>query len=103
MIGSRHQARTRARPRDLAVAAACGVFVAVMVGMAYAAVPLYNWFCRATGFGGTTQVATAAPRNVLDRRVLMRFDANVAPGLPWRFQPERPAIEGRIGDGVTVD
>src|SRR5438874_10928001 len=88
---------------DLAVAGGCGVLVAGMVGMAFAAVPLYNWFCRATGFGGTTQVATAAPRNVLDRRVLVRFDANVAPGLPWRFQPEQPAIEVRIGDVVTVN
>src|SRR5438477_9594672 len=91
------------RRRDLLVAAACGAFAAVMVGMAFAAVPLYNWFCRATGFGGTTQVATVAPRNVLDRRVLVRFDANVAPGLPWRFEPERPVIEVRIGDVVTVN
>ena len=46
----------RARPRDLLIAAACGVFVALMVGLSYASVPLYTWFCRATGFGGTTQV-----------------------------------------------
>ena len=55
------------RRRDLLVAGACGAFAAVMVGMAFAAVPLYNWFCRATGFGGTTQVATAAPGHVLNR------------------------------------
>jgi cytochrome c oxidase assembly protein subunit 11 len=74
-----------------------------MVGMAFAAVPLYNWFCRATGFGGTTQVATTAPGHVLNRRILVRFDANVAPGLPWRFEPEQPVIEVRIGDVVTVN
>jgi cytochrome c oxidase assembly protein subunit 11 len=91
------------RRRDLLVAGACGAFAAVMVGMAFAAVPLYDWFCRATGFGGTPQVATAAPRNVLDRRVLVRFDANVASGLPWRFEPEQSAIEVRIGDVVTVN
>jgi cytochrome c oxidase assembly protein subunit 11 len=91
------------RRRDLLVAGACGVFAACMVGMAFAAVPLYNWFCRATGFGGTTQVATAAPRNVLDRRILVRFDANVAAGLPWRFEPEQPVIEVRVGDVVTVN
>ena len=51
------------RRRDVVVAAACGVLVAGMVGMAFAAVPLYNWFCRATGLGGTPQVATAAPGN----------------------------------------
>ena len=44
--------------RDAAVAAACGLFVAFMVGASYAAVPLYDWFCRTTGFNGTTQVAT---------------------------------------------
>jgi cytochrome c oxidase assembly protein subunit 11 len=91
------------RRRDLLVAVACGAFAAGMVGMAYAAVPLYNWFCRATGFGGTPQVATAAPGHVLERRILVRFDANVAPGLPWRFEPEQPAIEVRIGDVVTVN
>ena len=88
---------------DLAVAGGCGVLVAGMVGMAFAAVPLYNWFCRATGFGGTPQVASAAPGNVLDRRILIRFDANVAAGLPWRFGPEQPSVEVRIGDVVTVN
>jgi cytochrome c oxidase assembly protein subunit 11 len=91
------------RRRDLLVAGACGVFAAGMVGMAFAAVPLYNWFCRATGFGGTTQVATAAPGQVLSRRILVRFDANVAAGLPWRFEPEQPVVEVRIGDVVTVN
>jgi cytochrome c oxidase assembly protein subunit 11 len=91
------------RRRDLLVAVACGVFAAGMVGMAFAAVPLYNWFCRATGFGGTTQVATAAPGHVLNRRILVRFDANVAPGLHWRFEPEQSVIEVRIGDVVTVN
>jgi cytochrome c oxidase assembly protein subunit 11 len=91
--------RTR---RDLAVAAACGAFVAVMVGMAYAAVPLYDWFCRTTGFGGTTQVAQAAPGQVLERTVKVRFDGNVAPGLAWRFTPEQNAIDVRLGEAVTV-
>jgi cytochrome c oxidase assembly protein subunit 11 len=91
------------RRRDLAVAGACGVFVAAMVGMSFAAVPLYNWFCRTTGFAGTTQVATAAPGTVLDRRIEIRFDANVTGGLPWRFEPEENAIEVRIGDVVTVN
>ena len=90
------------RRRDLAVAAACGVFVATMLGAAYAAVPFYNWFCRATGFQGTTQVATAAPANVLDRKVKVRFDANVAGNLPWRFAPDQTAVEVRIGEVVTV-
>ena len=91
------------RRRDVMVGAACGVFVAAMVGAAYAAVPLYNWFCRTTGFGGTTQVATAAPSHVLDRKLKVRFDANVAGGLPWRFEPEQNSIEVRIGEVVTVN
>jgi cytochrome c oxidase assembly protein subunit 11 len=71
--------------------------------MAFAAVPLYSWFCRTTGFGGTTQVATLAPANVLDRRIEVRFDANVSGGLPWRFEPEQTSLVARIGEVVTVD
>jgi cytochrome c oxidase assembly protein subunit 11 len=90
------------RRRDAIVAFACGAFVAVMVGAAYAAVPLYDWFCRTTGFGGTTQVATAAPGQVLGRTVTVRFDGNVAGGLPWRFVPETPSVTVHIGEPVTV-
>ena len=89
--------------RDLIVAAACGVFVAAMVGMAYASVPLYDWFCRATGFGGTTQVAAGAPGQVLDRKVTVRFDANIGAGLAWQFEPERTSIKARLGEVVTVN
>jgi cytochrome c oxidase assembly protein subunit 11 len=92
-----------ARRRDLLTAAACGALVAVMVGMSYAAVPLYDWFCRATGFNGTTQVARSAPASVLDRKIIVRFDANVGGGLPWKFAPERTSIEVRLGEVVTVD
>jgi cytochrome c oxidase assembly protein subunit 11 len=92
----------RSRSRDLLVAAACGAFVAVMVGAAYAAVPLYNWFCRATGFGGTTQVAGSAPVQISQRRITVRFDANVTAGLPWKFEPEVHAVEARLGEVVTV-
>lgn len=88
--------------RDVMIAAVCGVIVAGMVGMSFAAVPLYNWFCRTTGFGGTTQVSTAAPGQVLERKLTVRFDSNVAPGLPWRFEPEKNSIQVRIGEVVTV-
>jgi cytochrome c oxidase assembly protein subunit 11 len=91
------------RRRDLLVAGACGAFAAAMVGMAFAAVPLYNWFCRSTGFAGTTQVASAAPGSVLDRKIVVRFDANVTGGLPWRFEPEQGSITARVGDVVTVN
>jgi cytochrome c oxidase assembly protein subunit 11 len=91
------------RRRDLLVAAACGVFAAGMVGMAFAAVPLYDWFCRTTGFGGTPMLASAAPAQALDRKVIVRFDANVAGGLPWRFMPEQSFVEVRVGDVLTVN
>jgi cytochrome c oxidase assembly protein subunit 11 len=93
----------RSRTRDLTVAAACGAFVAVMIGAAYAAVPLYDWFCRTTGFGGTTQIASAAPAKVLDRKITVRFDANVGSGLPWKFEPEAKAIEAKLGEVITVN
>jgi cytochrome c oxidase assembly protein subunit 11 len=89
--------------RDVVVAAACGATVAAMIGAAYAAVPLYNWFCRATGFNGTTQVAGSAPGRVLDRTITVRFDANVGPGLPWKFTPEQTAITVKLGEVVTVN
>ena len=95
--------QTRARRRDVIVAAACGAFVAGMVGMAYASVPLYDWFCRTTGFGGRTQVATGAPAQTLGRKITVRFDANVSGGLPWRFEPEQNSIEVRLGEVVTVN
>jgi cytochrome c oxidase assembly protein subunit 11 len=91
------------RPRDVMVAAVCAVFVAAMVGAAYAAVPLYNWFCRTTGFAGTPQLARVAPTHVLDRKLKVRFDANVAGGLPWRFEPEQNSIEVNVGEVVTVN
>src|SRR5213075_2082557 len=80
--------RMKASRRDILVAAACGVFVAAMVGLAYASVPFYDWFCRATGFGGRPQIAKAAPHGTDVRTLSIRFDANVTGGLPWRFEPE---------------
>jgi cytochrome c oxidase assembly protein subunit 11 len=90
--------------RDVIVAACCGVFVAAMVGAAYASVPFYTWFCKTTGFGGTTQVAEKAPAlgQVLGREIAIRFDSNVAPGLPWRFDPEQNEIKIHIGEVATV-
>lgn len=91
------------RRRDKIVAVACGLCVAGMVGAAYAAVPFYNWFCKVTGFNGTTQVAIAAPGAISDRKITVRFDANVGPGLAWRFEPEQRSIEVRLGEVVTVN
>jgi len=88
--------------RNLLIATACGAFVAGMVGAAYAAVPLYNWFCRTTGFGGTPLVASAGPGQVLGRTLAIRFDSNVTAGLPWTFEPEQNVVTVRVGEVTTV-
>jgi len=89
--------------RDALVGSIAGLVAVLMVGAAYAAVPFYNWFCRATGFNGTTQVAKSAPATApLQRKIAIRFDSNVAGGLPWKFEPEQTEIEIRIGQVVTV-
>ncbi len=87
------------RHRNLALSLT--VFVACMVGASFAAVPFYDWFCRTTGFGGTTQIATKASDKKLERKIRIRFDANVA-GVPWEFQPEVREIEVNIGETFLV-
>jgi cytochrome c oxidase assembly protein subunit 11 len=69
-----------------------------MLGLAFAAAPLYDMFCRVTGFGGTTQVAQAAPSGVLERTVEVRFDANHAPGLAVQFEPEQRTQRLKLGE-----
>jgi cytochrome c oxidase assembly protein subunit 11 len=97
MTGSGKTASRRTLTRDAVVASICGLVVVLMVGASYAAVPFYNWFCRATGFNGSAP--SDAP---LARKIAVRFDANVGPGLPWKFEPEQNEIEVRIGEVVTV-
>ena len=87
------------RRRDIGLAAVLFGTVAGMVGMAYASVPLYRLFCQVTGYGGTTQVAAAptAP-TASDRIITIRFDANVARDLPWRFEPAVRSMDVRVGE-----
>jgi len=68
-----------------------------MVGMSYAAVPLYRIFCEVTGYGGTTQRATAGAGRVLEREVVVRLDGNIS-GLPWKFEPEAKEIRVKLGE-----
>ncbi len=88
------------RNRRVAAYVVAGFFV--MLGASFAAVPLYDLFCRATGYGGTTMVATRGPDVVSDRVFTIRFDANVAAGLGWRFEPEAETITIRAGEVKTV-
>jgi cytochrome c oxidase assembly protein subunit 11 len=69
-----------------------------MAGLAYASAPLYDMFCRATGFAGTPQVAQEGDRPILDRTVRVRFDSNVDPNLPWRFEPLEREVKVRLGE-----
>ena len=103
MTASAPRFNKRSLRRDVLVAASCGALVALMVGAAYAAVPLYSWFCQTTGFAGTTQVAEKAPDHILGRSLTIRFDSNVMPGLPWKFEPEQNEITVRIGEVATVN
>ncbi|WP_170769996.1 cytochrome c oxidase assembly protein [Ruegeria lacuscaerulensis] len=72
--------------------------VVLMGSLAWAAVPFYDWFCRVTGFGGTTGVAEAAPEDILDRTVTVRFDASKAKDMAWEFKPVEREMEVRIGE-----
>lgn len=73
-----------------------------MIGLAYASVPLYSLFCQVTGFGGTTQRASAAPGTVLDRVVTVRFNADVNAGLPWSFRPNQREVKVKLGETALV-
>ncbi len=70
----------------------------LMASLSFAAVPFYDWFCRVTGFAGTTSVADAPSDEILDQTVLVRFDASVAAGMPWEFRPAQRTMEIRIGE-----
>ncbi len=72
--------------------------VLVMGSLAWASVPLYDWFCRVTGFGGATNVAEAGSDLVLDRTIKVRFDASLERGMPWKFKPVEREMEIRIGE-----
>jgi cytochrome c oxidase assembly protein subunit 11 len=91
-----------AQRRNIAVAVAAGGLALLMIGAAFAAVPLYFAFCRATGFAGTTQVASHALGARGQRTLKVRFVANVAPGLDWTVEPETDAVEARTGETKTV-
>ena len=69
-----------------------------MVGLSYAAVPLYDLFCRATGYGGTTMVATEVPNLIGEREMTVRFNASVNRDLPWRFRPVQVSVTVRVGE-----
>lgn len=72
--------------------------VVVMGSLGFASVPLYDWFCRVTGFGGTTSVSEVAPEEILDQTIIVRFDASKDRDMPWEFKPVERQMEIRIGE-----
>ncbi|AVO43614.1 cytochrome c oxidase assembly protein [Phreatobacter cathodiphilus] len=88
--------------RDLKVASAAFAFGLAMFGAAYAAVPLYDLFCRVTGFGGTTMRAERPADRVIDHPVDIRFDSNIGAGLPWRFQVDTTRHSIKAGETHTM-
>ncbi len=76
--------------------------VAGMLGLSFAAVPLYRMFCQATGFAGVPRVAETVPTETLDRIITIRFDTNVDRGLPWTFASEKRKVDVRIGESALV-
>lgn len=69
-----------------------------MASLSFAAVPFYDWFCRVTGYGGTTATANSAPGQVLDRTMSVRFDGSLEAGMPWQFKPMQREMTVRIGE-----
>lgn len=92
----------RAPHRNRIVAASLVFLAAGMVGMAFAAVPLYRLFCEVTGYGGTTRRAEAGADRTLEREIIVRLDANVS-GLPWSFVPEVPQVHVKLGETALVN
>lgn len=72
--------------------------VLLMASLSFAAVPFYDWFCRVTGFGGTTMQASSAPGQILDQTMSVRFDASLEDGMPWQFKPLQREMTVRIGE-----
>ena len=101
-MATRDHDRNAEAARNRLVAGIAIATAVAMVGAAYAAAPLYFLFCRATGFAGTTQVAASGPALRGERALTVRFDANVAPGLPWTFEAETASIRLRTGATATV-
>lgn len=84
------------------IAALCLAGVVGMIGVSYAAVPLYELFCQVTGYGGTTQRVEQASDRILDRTIKVRFDANTSSGLGWDFEPVQRMVELRIGETAQI-
>ena len=74
------------------------IVVVTMVSLAFASVPFYDWFCRVTGFAGTTLTASSGPNVVINKEIKVRFDGSVDRGLEWEFRPVQKEVKLKIGE-----
>jgi cytochrome c oxidase assembly protein subunit 11 len=101
MTSKKPELNPATRTANLRVAALCLTFFAGMIGVSYAAVPLYALFCQVTGYGGTTQRVDQYSDTILNQKIAVRFDANTN-GVPWEFQPAQREVSLRIGETTKV-
>jgi cytochrome c oxidase assembly protein subunit 11 len=94
--------RTSLERRHRAVAAWMAGIVVLMGCAAYGAAPLYSYLCRVTNFDGTPRRATAPSTQMIDKTISVRFDANVAPGFPWRFEQVQTKVDVKLGENVLA-
>ncbi|WP_075290050.1 cytochrome c oxidase assembly protein [Pararhizobium arenae] len=97
---SSHKGKERANG---IIVVSCLAFVAGMTGMAYAAVPLYEMFCKVTGYNGTTKRVEQASEVILDKTIEVTFDSNTASDLPWDFKPVQRSVNPKIGETLQVE
>ena len=96
MTGNNQQRRN-----GVVVGVCLGLFFG-MVGMSYAAVPLYRMFCQVTGYGGTVREVEQASAVILDQTIKVRFDGNMSPALPWDFKPDQREVVMKIGETKQI-
>lgn len=85
--------------KNLKMAGMLFALVVLMVGLSFASVPLYDLFCRVTGYGGTTGVSEQLPEKTLDRVITVRFNADTSRELPWYFKPDQVSVDVKLGQG----
>ena len=89
---------TRHKPKKSRTVLMLLTLVSAMLALSFASVPLYDWFCRVTGYGGTTQSATSAPEKTLDQTIKVRFDGSLTDNMAWEFKPVVRTMELKIGE-----
>ena len=95
-------AEKKRKVSDRTIAISCLAFFFGMVGMSFAAVPLYAIFCQVTGYGGTTQRVEQMSDTILDKKITVRFDANTSGSLPWKFEPVQREVTMNIGETKLI-